>query len=127
MKGMYFSFFTKKGEKEMKFVTKKALKIENAQYAEQLKTITVYNDELADKVESMLKMYPFNVNDVVYELVLKNNKGRFTKTKPSREYSVIEEVTVTKKNYFNLVDKHNEHLVFTVLTDAEAQLSSICN
>lgn len=111
----------------MKFVTKKALKIENAQYAEQLKTITLYNAELADKVESMLKMYPFNVDDVVYELILKNNKGRFTQTKPSREYSIIEEVTVTKRNYFNLVDRYNEGFVFTALDDAEAQLKSLCN
>lgn len=110
----------------MKFVTKKALKIENAQYAEQLKTITLYNDELADKVESMLNMYPFNVDDVVYELVLKNNKGRFTKTKPSKEYSSIEEVKVTRKNYFNLVDKHNAEFVFTTLNAAEHKLNNIC-
>ena len=126
MKGMYFSF-TRKGEKEMKFVTKKALKIENEQYAEQLKTIICYNAELADKVESMLKMYPFNVDDVVYELILKNNKGRFTKSKPSREHSIIEEVLVTKKNYFSLVDRYNEGFVFTTLDDAEAQLKSLCN
>ena len=118
----------------MKFVTKKTLRTQNAAYAEQVALlkrvqdeIVEYNEAIADKLQDMLNKYPFNVDDVVYELVLKNDKGRFTKTKPSLEHSTIVEVTVTKKNYFSLVDKHSAQLVFTTLDDAEAQLKSICN
>lgn len=118
----------------MKFVTKKTLRTQNAAYAEHVRTLTEinktivkYNEELADKVEELLNMYPFNVDDVVYELILKNDKGRFTKKSPSIEHSAIVETTVTKRNYFTLMEKYKNCLAFTDENEATSYLNKICN
>lgn len=93
---------------------------------ELIQTISDYNNEIADKLESMFKAYPFNIGDKVFDIQLRSSKGRFTKTKPSREHSIINEVIVDKKNYFNLVDRYNSNDVFKTLAEATDHLDSVC-
>ena len=88
--------------------------------------VVSYNNELADKVEYMMSMYPFTIGDTVYDVQLRSDKGRFTKTKASREHSIINEVVVDKKNYFNLVDRLHTSDVFTSRELAEAHLDEVC-
>lgn len=89
-------------------------------------TALKYNEELADKVEELLATYPFVMGQVVYDVQLRSATGRFTKTKPSREHSIINEVIVDKKNYFNLVERYNSNDVFTDLKHAEEYLDAVC-
>ncbi len=88
-----------------------------------LKTKIVY---LHDELEAMRKTFPFMLGQVVYDVALKNNKGKYTKTKPSLEYSTITEVIVTEKNYFTLVGRLGRNDVFFERKAAEDYLNSIC-
>lgn len=92
---------------------------------EQIEEIVKYNDDLAEAFEEMQSMYPFNLGDVVYDVQLRSNKGRFTKTKPSREHCIINEVVVNKKNYFGLVDRLASKDVFTTLDGATKHLDDV--
>ena len=89
------------------------------------KLVTI-NEELADKVEDMLAKYPFELGQVVYDVQLRNDKGRYTKKNPSREHSVVNEVTVDKKNYFNLVDRYKSKDVFATRVMATKYLDELC-
>ena len=122
------------------WITKKQLRKENAQLVEKLNElnrmleeqliikneIVSYNDELADKVEDLLYKYPLDIGMTVYDVQLRNSKGRFTKTKPSLEHSMINEVVVDKKNYFNLVDRYHSSDVFLSEADAKRHLEVVC-
>ena len=94
------------------FATKKELKNTNA--------------NLMDELEKMTEVFPFKLGQTVYDVALKNNKGRYTKTKPCMEYSTITEVTVDEKNYFNLVARLKRNDVFFSFDDAEEYLKAIC-
>lgn len=85
-----------------------------------------YNNELADKLKDMLTKFPFDLGQVVYDVQLRSAKGRFTKTKPSLEHSLINEVVVDKKNYFGLVERYNNRDVFTTYEAAEKHLKAVC-
>ena len=85
-----------------------------------------YNEEIADKLQYMLDTFPFTMGDVVYDVQLRSNKGRFTKTKASRGYSTISEVVVDKKNYFNLVERYTKNDIFRSKIEAEKYLDEIC-
>lgn len=115
------------------WISKKKLKNENAQLtAEVARANELYNEllrdccYLQDTVASYRAKYPFEIGQVVYDVQLRSSKGRFTKTKASREHSIINEVIVDKKNYFNLVDRYNNLDVFTTLEKAEEHLDSVC-
>lgn len=82
--------------------------------------------ELSSAVTEFEQTYPLDLGEVVYDVQLRNVNGRFTKTKPSREQSVINELEVTKKNYFNLVDRYNNKDVFLTRDDALRYLDSVC-
>ena len=103
-----------------------ALVEDNARLKAIVSEVTEYNAELADKLQDMMKMYPLNVGQTVYDVQLRSSKGRFTKTKASREYSYINEVIVDKKNYFNLVERLNAKDVFTTPEAAEEFITSVC-
>lgn len=94
------------------FTTKKDLKATNA--------------NLMNELEKKLEAFPFDLGQVVYDVALKNAQGRYTKTKPSFEYSTITEVVVDEKNYFNLIKRFRSSDVFSSSEAAEAYLKSIC-
>ena len=108
------------------WTTKKALKAEIESLKNLKNDVIKHNNKLADALEEMMAKYPFELGQVVYDVQLRSEKGRFTKTKASREYSIINEVVVDKKNYFNLVDRLYNEDVFTALADAEAHLDKVC-
>lgn len=115
-------WITKKKHKKIVTELENTIKHKEAQIEE----IVKYNDELAEALEEMQSMYPFNLGDVVYDVQLRSAKGRFTKTKPSREHCIINEVVVDKKNYFGLVDRLATKDVFTNLDDATNYLDDVC-
>lgn len=83
-------------------------------------------NELSDELYNMVDAFPFYLGQVVYDVALKNAQGRYTKTKPSLEHCTITEVTVSEKNYFNLVKRFNNDDVFYEREEAEEYLKSVC-
>ncbi len=81
---------------------------------------------LKNELDTMKEMFPFMLGQAVYDVALKNDKGRYTKTKPSIEYSTITEVIVDEKNYFSLVKRFRRNDVFLNQAEAETYLKSIC-
>ena len=61
------------------------------------------NAVLYEELDYVAAAFPFDMGQVVYDIALKNDKGRYTRIKPSREHSTITEVEVNEKNYFSLV------------------------
>ena len=71
-------------------------------------------------------MFPLDLGQSVYDISLKNNKGRYTKNKPSLEHSTITKITVDEKNYFSLVKRFRNNEAFSTRADAEEYLKAIC-
>lgn len=84
------------------------------------------NEKLIAEMNEIKQLYPFELGQVVYDIQLRNDKGRYTKKNPSREHSVVNEVTVDKKNYFNLVDRYKSKDVFTTRVMATKYLDELC-
>ena len=82
--------------------------------------------DLRAELDVMKDMFPFILGQTVYDVALKNDKGRYTKTNPSTEYSTITEVMVDEKNYFNLVKRQRGQDVFVNYDDAVDYLDSVC-
>lgn len=85
-----------------------------------------YNNEIADAYEDVISEFPFMLGDVVYDLQLKGANGRYTKVKPVKELSKILPVTIDEKNYFKMVKRLDENLVFILEEDAYASLDELC-
>ena len=83
-------------------------------------------EDLSDELDCMIEDFPFVMGEVVYDVALKNDKGRYTKTKPSLEHCTITPVTVTEKNYFSLVNRLRSKDVFFEEDEAKEYLESIC-
>lgn len=115
------------------WTTKKKLKKEICQLENKIKEleyklneIVSYNEELADVVEDFKNRFPFELDDVVYDIQLRNAKGRYTKVKGCKEHSTVNEVVVNKKNYFTLVERFNANEVFRSRTLALNRLDELC-
>lgn len=112
------------------FITKKKRIRELEAELENMRTINnellVTNNTLSNELVEMKSNYPFEMGQTVYDLQLRSSKGRYTNTKASREHSLINEVVVDKKNYFNLVDRYASNDVFTDRIEAEKYLESVC-
>ena len=78
--------------------------------------------ELFDKWQA----FPFDLGQVVYDLTLKNSKGRYTRVAPDLKRSTITEVVVNELNYFSLVERFRRNDVFASYEDAERYLKYIC-
>lgn len=82
--------------------------------------------ELSDDLYTIYEAFPFYLGQKVYEVALKNEQGRYTKTNPSLKYSLINEVVVDEKNYFKLVKRFNKDEVFYEIEEAKEFLKDIC-
>lgn len=110
----------------LNFTTKKELKRTISELEE---TIITYKEALETYEENFAYIeedFPFDLGEVVYDVALKNEKGRYTKTNPSFAYSTITAVTVDEKNYFSLVKRLKRKDVFFEPTEAEEYLRAIC-
>ena len=86
----------------------------------------VLNDYLT-RYNELKQQFPLEIGLVVYDVALRNEKGRYTKKNPSREHCLITEDIVTAKNYFNMVERWKSGDVYTSKQEAERYLNSICN
>jgi hypothetical protein len=83
-------------------------------------------DEDEKVLEAAFEAFPLVLDQKVYDIALKNDKGRYTKANPSFEHSTITEVIVDEKNYFNLVNRFRRNDVFFEREEAEEYLKSVC-
>lgn len=83
-------------------------------------------DEDEKVLEAAFEAFPLVLGQKVYDIALKNDKGRYTKLNPSLEYCTINEVTVDEKNYFSLVKRFRRNDVFFTHEEAEEFLKSVC-
>ena len=116
----------------MFFTSKRKLKAQIAQLEYELNCtknikdeVIKYNNELADYAEQMSKQFPFQLGQTVYDVQLRSSKGRYTKNKASKEHSLINEVVVTRDNYFGLVERYESRDVYTVREYAEQYIDSV--
>lgn len=108
------------------WVTKKQLKHQIAVLESDLDAAQNEVEELVDILKKMYQQFPLAMGAIVYDVQLRSATGRFTRTKVSKEHSFINEVTVTEKNYFNLVNRYNNKDVFLSLCEAEEFIDTIC-
>ena len=115
------------------FTTKKELKATIKRLEERIERLLSNRNDLLEQInlsntmwEAERNKYPFELGQVVYDVQLRNAKGRYTKHNAAREYSKINEVVVDKKNYFNLVDRMASGDVFTSLELAQEKLDAVC-
>ena len=107
------------------FITKK----EQAEFAalssqvSELRNVVIAHEH---ELRTLKSVFPFDLGQRVYDIALKDAKGKFTKTKPSLKYSIINEVLVDEKNYFGLVKRLHRKDVFTERETAEEFLKFIC-
>lgn len=86
-------------------------------------------EELIERTKEfyqLREMFPLDLGQVVYDVVLKDAKGRFTKTAPSLEYSTVNLIEVDEQNYFGLVERMKRNDIFVDPEAAEAYLKSVC-
>jgi hypothetical protein len=82
--------------------------------------------ELKKELAFMKNVFPFEMGQTVYDIVLKDSKGRYSKKDPSFDHCEINEVVVSEKNYFSLVTRLITFDVFKNYDDAVTYIKSIC-
>ena len=106
--------------------TKKELRVEIDSLKSQIQNDISDAARLAEKIQDLRICFPFDIGQTVYDIQLKSAKGRYTKTRPSREHSSINEVVVDENNYFGLVTRYRRLDVFIDKQAAEDYLNEIC-
>lgn len=120
--------------------TKKELRAKNTELDAFNTKLLKRNIELTDKVNGLAKvldtandelhfmkqMFPFELDQVVFDVALKSAQGKYTKKNPSFEHSTIAEVAVNEKNYFSLVKRLKNNDVFFTRDEAVKYLTSVC-
>ena len=115
MKFLWFNIETKKELRER--LDARSRDLDNAE---------VEIEELIYSLNRYKETFPLRLGSTVYDIQLRDSKGKYTKENASREHSYYNEVEVTEKNYFGLVDRLNNNDVFISCFDAEEYLDRIC-
>ena len=108
------------------FETKRELRQQISELRDLLLECSDYVDDLEYELDCMQGTYPFDLGMTVYDIQLRGENGRYTKTKPSLAHSIINEVIVDEKNYFKLRKRMEKNDVFMLREKAEAYLEKVC-
>ena len=106
--------------------TKKELRARISQLEAQNTQIRKYNEDIADAYELMKTIYPLDIGATMYDVQLRSEDGKYTRTKASREHSLINEVEVTEANYFKLKKRMLKEDVFYTYDQAIKHLDEVC-
>lgn len=117
-----FWFITKKKHNKIVSEMEEVL----SDYEQRCLKLSIQLDATLDEMDKFRAAYPFQIGQTVYDVQLRNEKGRYTKTNPVCEYSKVNEVVVDKKNYFNLVERMKAKDVFTSYEAAIERLHEVC-
>lgn len=83
-------------------------------------------EELKNELNAMKDIFPLALGQTVYDVQLRNEKGRYARKNTSLEHSLINEVVVDEKNYFGLVERYKRNDVFFSHENADAYLKKVC-
>ena len=103
-----------------------ALDTEIDELETELDALEAKNEKLIEELSDLQDVFPFSLGQVVYDVALKDSKGRYTKTNPSIKHSTITAVTVDEKNYFSLVERLKRNDVFFDDATAYDFIQAIC-
>ena len=106
--------------------TKKELRARIAELESENNEIRKYNEDIANAYELMKTIYPLDIGATMYDVQLRGEDGKYTRTKASREHSLINEVEVTEANYFKLKKRMLKEDVFYTLDHAKKHLDEVC-
>lgn len=106
--------------------TKKELRAKISELEDQNIQIRKYNEDIANAYGLMKTLYPLDIGATMYDVQLRGENGRYTRTKASREHSLINEVVVTEANYFKLKKRMLKNDVFFSRMEAENYLDNVC-
>lgn len=115
------------------FTTKKELKKKNWELEMQIihlqSAVNAYKS-LYEETQAENRLidaeFPFAIGQTVYDVQLRNHNGRYAKKNASLEHSLINEVVVNKKNYFNIVARYKNNDVFSDYDSARRFIESVC-
>ena len=110
----------------IEFKTRRELKANICKLEGQLSCLSHKYGELRGELDVMKDAFPFALGQTVYDVQLRNEKGRYAKKNPSLEHSLINEVVVDEKNYFGLVERYHRQDVFMDYGTADAYLMDVC-
>ena len=106
--------------------TKKELRARIAELEFENNEIRKYNEDIANEYEKIRTCYPLDLGATMYDVQLRGEDGKYTRTKASREHSLINEVLVTEANYFKLKRRMLKEDVFYTLDQAKKHLDEVC-
>ena len=106
--------------------TKKELRARISELEAQNTQIRKYNEDIADAYEMLKATYPLDIGATMYDVQLRGEDGKYTRTKASREHSLINEVEVTEANYFKLRKRMFDEDVFYTFDQAKKHLDEVC-
>ena len=106
--------------------TKKELRARIAELETQNAQVRKYNEDIANEYEKIRTYYPLDLGATMYDVQLRGEDGKYTRTKASREHSLINEVVVTEANYFKLKKRMLKEDVFYTLDHAKKHLDEVC-
>lgn len=106
--------------------TKKELRARISDLEAQNNQIRKYNEDIANEYEKIRTYYPLDIGATMYDVQLRGEDGKYTRTKASREHSLINEVIVTEANYFKLKKRMLKNDIFFTKEEAEEYLTDIC-
>jgi len=109
----------------IEFETRRELKERIAKLENELQVVQGKYEETKTEVEMLDTLFPFALGQTVYDVQLRNEKGRYAKKNVSLEHSLINEVVVDEKNYFGLVERYKRNDVFLSYKGARAFLESV--
>ena len=108
------------------FKTRKELKATILQLETEVSVMNTRYEVAKCELNAMKNDFPFALGQIVYDVQLRNERGRYAKKNVSLEHSLINEVVVDEKNYFGLVERYKRNDVFVVYNNARAFLESVC-
>ena len=111
-------------------ITKKkynALLTDNENKKDTIEKLVNEIDTMSKEISTWNSTYPFRIGQTVYDLQLRNEKGKFTKNNPSIEHSEINPVVVTTNNYFKLLARYEKKDVFQTQDEAYNYLVGVCD
>lgn len=110
----------------IEFKTRKELKADIAKLKDEVQVWRRRYEETKAEVDMLDSLFPFALGQTVYDVQLRNEKGRYARKNPSLTHSLINEVIVDEKNYFGLVERYKRNDVFLDHDTADAFLVDVC-
>jgi hypothetical protein len=110
----------------IEFQTRKELKENISRLENELRDLHHRCRGLKIELDAMKDTFPFVFGQTVYDVQLRNEKGRYARKNPSLKHSRINEVVVDEKNYFGLVERYNRQDVFIDYDTVDAFLMDVC-